>query len=340
MNINHLKKYIFENDKVEDILYDIGCKHVVNHSNEYFTCSNHDGDNRSAITVYNNEYLNCINYTRLMVKDNRNTDLIDLVCFNKGYNFVQSLKYLTEFLGLDYYYDFEEKLPESVLVTQMLFDMNSNNTSQKEVNIKPINKCILSYYKPYVNNLFKNDNIAYETQVEFNVGYDESTNRITIPIYSEIGDLVGVKGRLLKEKLDDDELKYIYLEPTPRYAVLYGLNKTINYIKESGIVYVFEAEKSVMQLWSYGYRNAVATGGKKVSSYQITMLSRLGVRVVICFDKDVLQEDIQSLGDKFVKGVPIYYIKDTDNMLNDKESPSDDPKKWELLLKNSLYKLK
>ena len=43
--------------------------------------------------------------------------------------------------------------------------------------------------------------ISYETQIEFEIGYDESTNRITIPIRDEISSLVGVKGRLLKEEI-------------------------------------------------------------------------------------------------------------------------------------------
>ena len=340
MNVSHLKEYIYDNDKIEDILQDIGCGHIKNHSNEYYTCSNYDGDNKSAITVYNNENLGCVNYTRNMVDTSRATDLIDLVCYNKNLNFIQALKYLTELLGLDYYHDFEEELPESVLVTQMIFDMSSEKDSEDEVNIKPINNKILTYYKDYVNDLFEKDNIDYETQKEFGIGYDESTNRITIPIYSEIGDLCGIKARLFKEKIEDDELKYIYLEPTPRYAILYGLNKTMNYIKESGFVYVVESEKAVMQLWAYGYRNSVATGGKRVSKHQITILSRLGVKVILCFDKDVSQEEIEELGNRFVDGVPIYYIKDNDNILEKKESPSDNPEKWEHLRKNNIYKLK
>lgn len=340
MNISHLKQYIYDNEKIEDILQDIGCGHIKNHSNEYYTCSNYDGDNRSAITVYNNESLTCINYTRNMVDSKRTTDLIDLICYNKHLNFVQGLKYITDFLGLDYYQDFNEELPESLLLTQMIFDMSSEKDINEEVNIKPINEKILSYYKNYVNDLFYKDNIDYDTQQEFGIGYDESTNRITIPIYSELGHLVGVKGRLFKESLDEDDLKYIYLEPTPRYAILYGLNKTIEHIKNSGVVYVFESEKAVMQMWSYGYLNSVATGGKRVSNHQIALLSRLGAKVVICFDKDVTLEDIEELGNRFVDGISLYYIKDNDNILDEKESPSDNPDKWEHLRKNNIYKLK
>ena len=154
--------------------------------------------------------------------------------------------------------------------------------------------------------------------------------------------MVGVKGRLFKKELDKHDLKYLYIEPCARQRILYGLNKTLPYIERVGRVYVAEAEKAVMQLWSYGYQNVVATGGKQVSRQQIDMLTRLGVEVVFIFDKDVELEEIQKLGDRFIDGVPISYIMDNseEGILDKKESPTDDPKKWELLLNNYLYTLK
>ena len=64
---------------------------------------------------------------------------------------------------------------------------------------------------PYVNDLFFKDNIDYGTQAKFEVGYDEQTNRITIPIRDEIGTLVGVKGRMFGKAQKDGELKYLYI---------------------------------------------------------------------------------------------------------------------------------
>lgn len=83
----------------------------------------------------------------------------------------------------------------------------------------------------------------------------------------------------------DGELKYLYIEPTNRSKVLYGLNHTYDAIQRAHKVYVGEAEKSVMQLWSMGMCNAVATGGKRVSRQQIDMLTRLCVDVVFLLIK-------------------------------------------------------
>ena len=35
----------------------------------------------------------------------------------------------------------------------------------------------------------------------------------------------------------------------------------------------------------------------------------------------------------------IFYMKDKDNILKEKESPSDDPIKWDHMVKNNIYKM-
>jgi DNA primase len=199
---------------------------------------------------------------------------------------------------------------------------------------------ILTYYKPYLNDMFLNDGISYETQKEFEIGYDEESNRITIPIRSEIGDLCGVKGRLFKKDIAEDELKYMYLEPCARNKILYGLNKTFPYIKQEGKCIKGEAEKSCLQLWSMGHFNCVGTGGTKISRQQIEKLSRLGVDLIIAFDQDVTKKEIENIADRFTNGIPIYYIFDENHILKEKQSPMDDKNKWEYLYNNCLFKIK
>lgn len=341
MDVQELKNYIYENKYVEQILDSIGCHHIKYHpSNEYWSCANADGDNNGAIVIYDNEFLMCMNYTRQMVKGNRNTDLIDLVCYTKHLTFPQGLKFICEEIGISYYHDFEEDIPESFRILQMIADMNTNITEEKEKPLTPINEHILSYYKPYVNDIFHEDNIDYKTQREFEIGFDEETNRYTIPIRSEIGDLVGVKGRYFYREIPENENKYIYLEPCSKSKILYGLHKTIEYIKNKGVVYVFESEKAVMQLWSYGYKNAVSTGGKTISRHQVELLVRLGVKIVFCFDKDVEKSEYENIALMFPDNIPLFYMFDEDNLLDGHESPSDDSNKWQKLKENNVYKLR
>ena len=117
-----------------------------------------------------------------MTAKERQTDLIDQVCFTKSLSFTDGLKYLANLIGIDYYHDFNEQLPESLQITQLIHDMKENIETEEDKPVKPISKRILSYYRDYVNDLFYEDHITYLTQKEFNIGYDEDTNRITIPI--------------------------------------------------------------------------------------------------------------------------------------------------------------
>lgn len=341
MDIKELKNYIYENRYVEQILESIGCHHIKYHaSNSYWTCANATGDNNGAIVLYNNEYLMCLNYTRQMIKTNRKTDIIDLVCYTKDLTFPKGLQFICNEIGMSYYHDFEEDIPESFKILKMIEDMNSNSLEEKEKPLKPISESILSYYKPYVNDLFYEDNIDYATQREFEIGFDEESNRYIIPIRSEIGDLVGIKGRYFNRDVPTGENKYIYLEPCAKSKIIYGLYKTVEYIKSSGRIYVGEGEKFPQQLWSYGYRNGGGTGGKELSQYQIDMLVRLGVMIVLCFDKDVTKEELEMLADRFPDGVPLFYMFDEDKILNEHESPSDNPTKWQYMVDHNIYKLR
>lgn len=342
LDVRELKNHIYENCYSEQILESIGCHHIKYHlsSGGYWTAANKDGDNKQAIVLRNNEFLYCENYTKQMVNSARATDIIDLVCYTLQLSFPEALKYICSEIGLSYYHDFDENIPESFKILKLLEDMNSNAVDERDRPLKPISEDILLYYKNYVNDLFYEDNIDYQTQREFEIGYDEATNRITIPIRSEIGDLVGVKGRLFKKDLDENDLKYVYIEPCARAKVVYGLNKTREYIKQTGCIYVGESEKFPQQLWSYGYRNSGATGGKELSQYQIEMLVRLGVDIIFCFDKDVSKEELEELADRFPDGVPLFYMFDEDNILNEKESPSDKPYNWKRMVDNNIYKLR
>ena len=82
------------------------------------------------------------------------------------------------------------------------------------------------------------------------------------------------------------------------------------------------------------------TGGKNISRHQLDMLIRLGVKIVFCFDKDVVLDDILRISDRLPDGIPAYYMFDKDNQLTgEKESPSDNKDRWEYLLENNVYPL-
>ena len=340
MDIESLKENILENDLIPVVLEEVGCHHI-RHRDGFYQCANPDGDNTTAVCVYENTNLTTINYTRDITNGRKGSDLISLVEFYKNETFPHAIKWICDVLDIDYYSNPEDELPESLKLTKMLLDLQGNdNVEEEEKPLKPISERILSYYKPYVNDMFLEDNVDYDTQLEFEIGYDEESNRITIPIRDDLGNLVGVKARYFYREVPEDTMKFIYLEKCARSQILYGLYKTINFIKQKKRVFVVEAEKGVQQLWNDGYQEAVATGGKKITQCQINKLTRLCVPVIFVFDKDVEKEELDSIAKRFIDEVEIYALIDKDGILSKKESPTDNIEKFEQLLDKNIYKLR
>lgn len=339
MDISALKEHIYSNEQIPIILEKLGCEKIVNHGS-YYSCCNPDGDNPTAISVYNSEMLITIDYTRDIGNGQNTTDIIDLVKFFLQCSLFEAIQQICVWVEIDYYYDFDEELPESVKLTKFLVEMAISDSEDFEnIPLKPIPESILQYYPIRVNDLFKRDGISYDTQHEFEIGYDMLSNRITIPIRDELGNLVGVKGRLFKDELNEEDIKYLSIERYGKSKVLYGLYKTLPHILRNHKVYVAESEKAVMQLWSNGICNVVATGGKKISTSQIEKLSRLCVDIIFIYDKDVEIEEIEEIAERFIDEVNIYAVIDKDNILNEKESPSDNIEKFYQLIGNNIYKI-
>ena len=341
MDIELLKEHILENNLIQTVLEELGCHHI-QHKDGYLQCANPDGDNRTAVCVYENTNLTTINYTRDISRGkSTSTDLISLVEFYKDLSFPYAIKWICDALDIDYYSDLDEDIPKSLRLTKMLMELQSDSyETETEKPLKPISETILNYYKTYVNDMFKEDGVAYDTQREFEIGYDECTNRITIPIRDDIGNLVGVKGRYYYRSVPEDEQKFIYLEKCAKSQILYGLYKNIGYIKNKQRVFVAEAEKGVLQLYDKGYCECVSTGGSKISKCQIDKLTRLCVPIIFVYDKDVTKEDLDEIASRFIDGVEVYALIDTLGILGEKESPTDNIEKFERLLTECIYKLK
>ena len=337
MRVDELKEYIVNNNYIETILEDLGCGNIREHDG-YFTASNPDGNNPQALTVYNNESLITVNYTRNITKNKRVADIFDLVSFYKDYSFPEALKYVHSILGVDYYAENTE-LPASLQILKMLKDMYNSEDEEDNVPLKPISAQVLSYYLPYGNRLWADEGISLTTQAEFNIAYDVQTNYIAIPIFDSIGSLVGVKGRYFGEP-DEYHVKYLYLERCNKSRVLYGYWQNKEFIKNNQYIIVVESEKSVLKLAEYGYRSVVSTGGKTISKYQVELITRTGCTPVIAFDQDVDEDELQNIASMFMDGVSVYAVIDKDKLLNEKESPMDRQDAWNKLYKDYVFQLK
>lgn len=329
MDAQTIKEYIFSNNKIEIVLENLGMHHIQWHNrNEYITCGMPDGDNPSSTVVYcDNSFFMVKAYTRDIVDPYGISDIISLVSFINKTIFTQSINWLCELFGLDYYV--ESISDDPTLGYFKTFDLLMKPKASLEVQLKPIPEETLKAYLPWDNTIFYKDHIDWETQAEFELGLDVFSHRITIPIRDEMGRLVGVKGRRAWDVVDEWNPKYIYLHQCAKSRICYGLYKTLPYIREKNEIIVCESEKGVMQLWSYGYRNCVAVGGHSISQQQQDLIIQSGAAtIIIAFDKDVDEETVR----KEVENLSLYrrveYILDFNNILEEKESPMDNPNKW------------
>lgn len=336
MRSSDLKEFIVENEHVDTILEDLGCGNIVRHSG-YYTCSNPDGNNKQSVTVYINENLTTINYTRNITKNKRCADIFDLIAFYKDCSFPEALRYVHGLLGLDFYQEKEEPC-ESLQILKMLKEMNTGSDSVNDEPVSPISEDILSYYLQYGNSMFDDDGISLEVQHEFEVGYDTASNYITIPIRDSVGTLCGVKGRYFGDP-DEYHSKYIYLEKCNKSKILYGYWQNKDYIKNSDVLFIVESEKAVQQCATFGVRNVVSTGGKTISKCQVELITRSGCAPVFAFDEDVHEDELSSIAEMFMDGISVYALIDKDCVLDEKQSPTDDYGKWVYLTTNHVYKI-
>ena len=336
MDIRDLKEEILNREFLTDILFELGCHHIQDRG-DYLTCGNPDGDNPRSVVVYKNEYISCTNYTRQITKNNRAADIFDLIAYIRDCSFAESMKFVCELAGLQYYGE-REDLPESLQILRMLKDMCIDYDEDNSC-VKPISEKILSYYLPYPNKMFEDDGVSLNVQKEFEIGYCPCTNYITIPIRDSLGNLVGVKGRYFGEP-DEFHTRYLYLEKCNKSKILYGYWQNKEHIKSSKFVYIVESEKAVQQLATMGVRSCVSTGGKTISKCQVEEIIRTGCTPIFAFDQDVNEDELKDIASMFMDGISVYAIVDRDGILNEKESPSDNPENWSCLVQNNIYKIK
>ena len=190
---------------------------------------------------------------------------------------------------------------------------------------------------------FIRDNITIDAQQFFNIRYDVESQGIVIPIYNQVGELMGVKVRCNYD-VGDGEMKYYYLIPCQMSQTLYGYSQNYNYLVNN-VIYIFESEKSVMQCYSYGIRNCVALGSGSISRKQVQMLLELNPKKIIFmhdvgFDLENILRNINIVKSysRFSE-VELGYWDYFDRLYDDKVSASDLGKKELLRIMDTEIKM-
>lgn len=326
MTIGELKEYIWKNKKIEYILKEIGCHSITYHpKKEFYSCGNYNGDNKAAINVKNNEYLDVINWTRSK-EFGFNSDIITLVQYNKNISLVEAVKYLHKILDIEFTFkkiEKQKKKFDPLDVFKRVVKGNKRAINVDDIHI--LDDKLLDDYIPMLHIDWLREGITEKTREKFKLAYSYKYKRVVIPMrYWLTGELLGFNMRTTVQNYSEFGIKKYYLTPTyPKALNLYGLYENYDTIQKSGYVVVYEAEKSVLKRDSLNDSTGVATSGHSISDEQVRILAGLNVEIVIAFDKDITVDEVRHVCEKFKNIRKISYIYDSYSILGDKDSPAD-----------------
>lgn len=171
--------------------------------------------------------------------------------------------------------------------------------------------------------IWRSEGISQASMDKFQVRYDSFSDRIVYPIRNTTGKIVNIGGRTLdpmwKEK---GQRKYCYFYPWGTLDTIYGLAENIEAIKKSREIILFEGCKSVLVADSWGIHNTGAILTSHLNPNQMKILAKLGCRVVFALDKEVDVTKDHNIN-RLKQYVNVEYVYDTDNLLDEKDSPVD-----------------
>lgn len=216
--------------------------------------------------------------------------------------------------------------------------------NQTDIVLKEYDSSILDRFNYDVKiGLWLNEGIA-QSIMDFNhISYYPGGNQIVIPHYDENNRLVGIRGRTVVKEDAERYGKYRPLKVNgiqynhPLGTNLYNYNHSKSQIKRMGIAIVMEGEKSVLKAQSYfGLNNDiyVACCGSSLSSYQVYLLLKAGVKeIVIAFDRQFqeigddefqhLKRNLLKLRQRYNNDAMISFIFDKEKITGYKDSPVD-----------------
>ncbi len=116
--------------------------------------------------------------------------------------------------------------------------------------------------------------------------HDVYINRIMFPLFDTSGRVVGFSGRIYGDsKLN----KYVNTKETPIFKkgqCLYNYHIAKEASRKKGFVIVMEGFMDVIRASTVGYDNVIALMGTALTSEQLSLIKRLSLNIILCFDGD------------------------------------------------------
>ena len=244
-------------EKVKELLMQLGAETIIEKDNCLITntiCHNIEGGSLKLYFYYDTHIFYCYS----------NCESMSIFKFLKEYYETRQIEY-------DWYQDILQVILNCSLQKkengfQKAYKIQRDNYAQKKdrKDLPSFSDGVLDVFIKAYPAEWLNDGISTKAMDKFNIKYSISQNKIIIPHYDANNNLVGIRGRALNDWEIENLGKYMPVQieqkwySHPLSLNLYGLNVNKENIQKTGICYLFEAEKSVMQVESFNMLNCSA----------------------------------------------------------------------------------
>jgi hypothetical protein len=337
LSVGSIKQYLVNNhNDIIKLLEQSGFYHLsFNHFKNEVRCANYLHGNPTSVRI-NCETLGCISFSTDITGD-----IISLIMKHNEWEYNYTLSHIQEVLGIS----FDAHIAINPLFGGFYKGITRiyNNEILDDDNYPHET---LNGFIDAPNTRFFKDNIDVETQYKFNIGFDQITQRITVPWFNIKGQLLGVTGRYNFNDCGEHP-KWKSVCNFKKGSALYGIYENYQDIKNKGYVIIGESEKFVMQANTYGYNNTLAIGGCILTDKQIQIIKSLPInKIILAFDEGLDANHILRQADKLKGGIfntkDIYIIYDINHSIlkkSSKNSPTDlGRENFEKLLKEHCYR--
>tara|TARA_B100000686_G_C16775020_1_gene967844 strand:+ start:597 stop:2351 length:1755 start_codon:yes stop_codon:yes gene_type:complete len=234
-------------------------------------------------------------------------NVINFISKYKNFSFPESLKYLSNYLGIDFSYDDKQKdvylrlyeilrvcneffqycLKKNQVAYDYIFNRISNYELLKKFNVGycPGDKDLIDFLNNKGFSLEEIEESGLLIKNKKNDFFGRFRNRIIFPIYSFGNKIVGFGGRCIR----GSKVKYINSQENPIFKkseILFGLCQNIENIRKSREIFLVEGYLDVISLFKNNIKSAVSPLGTTLSKSQISKMWSLSDTPYICFDGD------------------------------------------------------
>ena len=242
----------------------------------------------------------------------------------KNFSFPETIKYLSNYLGIDFVYEDSERVNQQKKLFRILSlandlfvkNLKTNNYAinylkSRKIDFESIDKfhigfCpneekIINYFSEYEISLEDLKKTDLFIKKEDNNFFGRFKGRITFPIFNYSNKIVAFGAR----SIGNSKIKYINSQESSIFKkseILFGLTQNYEVIKKNKELILVEGYMDVISMYKNNFKCALSSMGTSLSSNQIYKLWNLVDVPFICFDGDTAgQESSKKIALKIIE---------------------------------------